>query len=154
MVPGTRPALAARCESSRRNRTDRSNRCQIVDVHAEGAPEAAGPYSHATVHNGVLYCAGQVPIDPATGKLVEDGAGAQTTRCLENLEVVCAAAGTTLAKALMVSVFTTDLTKGPEINEAYGADLRRESPPARAMVGVAALPLGSTVEIAAVVAVD
>ena len=125
-------------------------------VHAEGAPEAAGPYSHATVHNGVLYCAGQVPIDPATDKLVEDGAGAQTTRCLENLEVVCAAAGTTLAKALMVSVFTTDLTKGPEINEAYGVFMTSvsESPPARAMVGVAALPLGSTVEIAAVVAVD
>ena len=122
-------------------------------VHAEGAPEAAGPYSHATVHNGVLYCAGQVPIDPGTGKLVEDGAGAQTTRCLENLEVVCAAAGTTLAKALMMSVFTTDLTRGPEINEAYGA-VFSESPPARAMVGVSALPLGATVEIAAVVAVD
>ncbi len=122
-------------------------------IEANGAPEAAGPYSHATVHNGVLYCAGQVPIDPETGKLVEDGPGAQTTRCLENLEVVCAAAGTSLDKALMVSVFTTDLASGPEINEAYGA-VFTESPPARAMVGVAALPLGATVEIAAVVAVD
>lgn len=121
-------------------------------IHASGAPEAVGPYSHATMHGGVLYCSGQVPIDPGTGKLVEDGPGAQTTRCLENLEVVCAAAGTELAKALMVSVFTTDLTAGPEINEAYGK-VFTDDPPARAMVGVAALPLGATVEIAAVVAV-
>lgn len=125
-------------------------------VHAEGAPEAAGPYSHATVHNGVLYCSGQVPIDPGTGKLVEDGAAAQTTRCLENLEIVCAAAGTTLARALMVSVFTTDLSSGPEINEAYGAFMTALDvpPPARAMVGVSALPLGADVEITAIVAVE
>src|SRR5436190_24309573 len=114
-------------------------------VHAEGAPEAAGPYSHGTVHDGVLYCSGQVPIDPGTGKLVEDGEAAQTTRCLENLEIVCAAAGTTLARALMVSVFTTDLSKGADINEAYGAFMTALGvpPPARAMVGVSALPLGA-----------
>jgi 2-iminobutanoate/2-iminopropanoate deaminase len=123
-------------------------------IEASGAPEAAGPYSHATLHDGVLYCAGQVPIDPETGQLIESGPGAQTTRCLDNLEVVCAAAGTSLSRALMVSVFTTDLASGPEINEAYAAFLDRfaEPPPARAMIGVAALPVGATVEIAAVVA--
>ena len=121
-------------------------------IHASGAPEAAGPYSHATRHGDVVYCSGQVPIDPGTGKLVEDGPGAQTTQCLENLEVVCAAAGTSLANALMVSVFTTDLASGAEINEAYAKAFEGSDPPARAMVGVAALPLGATVEIAAVVA--
>lgn len=125
-------------------------------IEASGAPEAAGPYSHATVHGGVLYCAGQVPIDPDTGKLIEDGPGAQAARCLGNLEIVCAAAGTSLANALMMSVFTTDLSKGPEINEAYASfmDSVTDAPPARAMVGVSALPLGASVEIAAVVAVD
>jgi 2-iminobutanoate/2-iminopropanoate deaminase len=122
-------------------------------VHAEGAPEAAGPYSHATVSGGVLYCSGQIPIDPETGELVEQGPGEQTKRCLQNLEIVCAAAGTTLAQALMVTVFTTDLASGSEINAAY-AEVFDADPPARAMLGVAALPLGATVEIAAVVNLD
>ena len=122
-------------------------------VNAEAAPEAVGPYSHATLHDGVLYCSGQVPIDPESGELIDGGPGEQTTRCLRNLEAVCEEAGTSLQRALMVSVFTTDLTSGPEINEAYAAVFTSE-PPARAMVGVSALPLGATVEIAAVVAVE
>jgi 2-iminobutanoate/2-iminopropanoate deaminase len=119
-------------------------------IEAIGAPEAAGPYSHATLHDGVLYCAGQVPIDPDTGKLIEGGPGEQTARCLQNLEVVCAAAGTTLSQALMINVYTTDLASGPEINAAY-AEVFPTDPPARAMVGVSALPLGASVEIAAIV---
>lgn len=120
-------------------------------VEASGAPEAAGPYSHATLHGGVLYCSGQVPLDPETGELIDGGPGEQTTRCLRNLEAICEEAGTSLSRALMVSVFTTDLAAGPEINAAYGEAFAAE-PPARAMVGVAALPLGASVEIAAVVA--
>lgn len=120
-------------------------------VEAIGAPEAAGPYSHAVAHGDVLYCSGQVPIDPETGKLIEAGPGEQATRCLANLEVVCAAAGTSLARALMVSVFTTDLGAGSEINAAYAAHFAAD-PPARAMVEVAGLPLGAGVEIAATVA--
>ena len=120
-------------------------------IEASGAPAAVGPYSHAIVHGGALYCSGQVPLDPDSGELVTGGPGDQTRQCLRNLEAVCAAAGTSLGRALMVSVFTTDLAFGPEINEAYG-EFFGEAPPARAMVGVAALPLGATVEIAAVVA--
>lgn len=120
-------------------------------VEAIGAPEAAGPYSHAVAHDGVLYCSGQVPIDPDSGKLIEDGPGAQASRCLANLEVVCAAAGTSLARALMVSVFVTDLGAGAEVNAAY-AEHFASDPPARAMVEVAGLPLGAGVEIAAIVA--
>ncbi len=122
-------------------------------VTAAGAPEAAGPYSHAVAHGGVLHCSGQVPIDPGTGKLVESGPGDQTRRCLANLSVVCAAAGTSLDRALMVTVFTTDLSAGAEINAAY-VETFDSDPPARAMVEVAGLPLGAAVEIAAVVALD
>jgi len=120
-------------------------------VEAIGAPEAVGPYSHAVAHGNVLYCSGQVPIDPETGKLVEAGPGEQATQCLENLEAVCAAAGTGLDQALSLSVFVTDLAAGPEINAAYGERFDVD-PPARAMVEVAGLPLGASVEIAAIVA--
>jgi 2-iminobutanoate/2-iminopropanoate deaminase len=122
-------------------------------VEAMGAPEAAGPYSHAVTHDGVVYCSGQVPIDPDGGKLVEDGPGEQTRRCLENLEIVCAAAGTSLARALMVTVYVTDLGAGAEVNAAY-AEHFESDPPARAMVEVAGLPLGAGVEIAALVALE
>jgi 2-iminobutanoate/2-iminopropanoate deaminase len=122
-------------------------------IESSDAPAAVGPYSQAIKRGGTLYCSGQVPLDPETGELVEGGPGEQTKRCLRNLEAVCGAAGTELGKALMVSVFTTDLAAGPEINAAYG-EFFGEAPPARAMVGVAALPLGAQVEIAAIVAVD
>jgi 2-iminobutanoate/2-iminopropanoate deaminase len=122
-------------------------------IDASGAPEAVGPYSHATLHNGVLYCSGQVPLDPESGELVKGGPGEQAKRCLRNLQAVCGAAGTELGRALMVTVFTTDLGAGPEINAAYG-EFFGEAPPARAMVGVSALPLGAQVEIAAIVAAD
>lgn len=122
-------------------------------IQASGAPEAAGPYSHATLHGDVLYCSGQVPIDPESGELVEDNPREQTARCLANLEVVCAAAGTELSRALIVTVFTTDLSAGREINAAY-AQAFGDDPPARAMVEVAGLPLGAGVEIAAIVAAD
>jgi 2-iminobutanoate/2-iminopropanoate deaminase len=122
-------------------------------IESSDAPAAVGPYSQAVQHGGVLYCSGQVPLDPETSELVEGGPGEQARRCLRNLEAVCGAAGTELGKALMVSVFTTDLAAGPEINAAYG-EFFGEAPPARAMVGVAALPLGAQVEIAAIVAVD
>jgi 2-iminobutanoate/2-iminopropanoate deaminase len=120
-------------------------------IESSDAPAAVGAYSQAVQHGDVLYCSGQVPLDPETGELIEGGPGEQARRCLRNLEAVCGAAGTELGAALMVTVFTTDLAAGPEINAAYG-EFFGEAPPARAMVGVAALPLGAQVEIAAVVA--
>jgi 2-iminobutanoate/2-iminopropanoate deaminase len=121
-------------------------------VSAPGAPEAVGPYSHAVVAGGLLFCSGQVPLDPSTGRLVEGGAGAQAARCLENLAAVCAAAGAELADAVRVTVYLIDLPGDwAEVNEAYGAAFGAE-PPARAALGVAALPLGARVEMDAVVA--
>jgi 2-iminobutanoate/2-iminopropanoate deaminase len=120
-------------------------------VTAPGAPDAVGPYSHAVRSGGVLYCSGQVPLDPETGKLVEGSVGDQTRRCLENLRVVCQAAGAELSDAVRLGIYVTDMSTFPEVNEAYGSFFG-EGPPARSTIGVAALPLGAAVEIDAIVA--
>ena len=120
-------------------------------VTAPGAPDAVGPYSHAVRSGGVLYCSGQVPLDPATGKLVEGAVGDQTRLCLENLRLVCQAAGAELSDAVRLGIYVTDMGTFPEVNEAYGSFFG-EGPPARSTIGVAALPLGAAVEIDAIVA--
>jgi len=121
-------------------------------IDAPDAPPAVGPYSHGVVSNGLLFCSGQTPLDPATGELVDGGAGDQAARCLHNLQAVCAAAGASLADAVRITVFLADLPGDwAEVNAAY-ATFFPEAPPARATVGVAALPLGARVEIDAVVA--
>ena len=125
------------------------NERQAVD--APGAPPAIGPYSHAVRVDGLLFCSGQIPLDPASGELVGETPGEQARRCLENLSEVCAAAGTTLQSAVRLTIYTTELGAFAEINDAY-AEFFPQSPPARAAVGVAELPKGALVEIDAVVA--
>ncbi|HEU4977881.1 MAG TPA: Rid family detoxifying hydrolase [Solirubrobacteraceae bacterium] len=120
-------------------------------VTALGAPEAAGPYSHAVRAGGLLFCSGQLPIDPAEGRLVEGSPAEQARRCLENLQTVCAAAGATLSDAVRCAIYMTDLGGFAEVNEAYGSFFPSD-PPARTTIGVAALPLGAHVEIDAIVA--
>lgn len=120
-------------------------------VATRAAPTALGPYSQGIVHGDVLYCSGTLPLDPATDELVTTSAGAETTRCLENLASVSRAAGTELARALRLTVFTTDLGSFDEINEAYARFFPGE-PPARVTVEVAGLPKGAGVEIDAIVA--
>jgi len=123
-------------------------------ITAPGAPAAIGPYSHAVrvdAAAGLLFCSGQIPLDPAGGELVGATAAEQARRCLENLRAVCEAAGTTLARAVRVTVYMTDLGRFGEVNEVYAAFFD-EDPPARVTVGVAALPRGAAVEIDAVVA--
>lgn len=120
-------------------------------VDAAGAPPAIGPYSHAVRVDGLLFCSGQIPLDPASGEIVGATPAEQTRRCMENLSEVCAAAGTSLARAVRLTIYTTELGAFAEINEVYGSFFGAQ-PPARAAVGVAALPKGSLVEIDAVVA--
>ena len=120
-------------------------------ISAPGAPAAIGPYSHAVRAGELLFCSGQVPLDPASGELVGATAAAQARRCLENLRAVCEAAGTSLQRAVRVTVYMTDLHAFAEVNDAY-ADFFSEEPPARVAVGVVALPRGAYVEIDAVVA--
>jgi len=121
-------------------------------VTAIGAPAAIGPYCHAVRAGGLLFCSGQIPLDPDTDELVGDTPGEQATRCLKNLEAVCAAAGAALLDAVRCTVYLTDLAGTfAEVNEAYG-EFFAADPPARVAVGVAALPKGAQVEIDAIVA--
>ena len=120
-------------------------------VTADGAPAAAGPYSHAVISNGLVFLSGQVPLDPNTGRLVEGSIGEQTSRCLENLSVVAAKAGASLADAVRMGIYVTDMSTFKDVNEAYGAYFESD-PPARSTVAVAALPVGAQVEIDAVIA--
>jgi 2-iminobutanoate/2-iminopropanoate deaminase len=120
-------------------------------ITANGAPEAVGPYSHAVVSNGLVFCSGQVPIDPNSGQLVEGTIGEQTKRCMENLAVVAAAAGAQLADAVRMGIYVTDMSTFKDVNEAYGSYFESD-PPARSTIAVSALPLGAQVEIDAVIA--
>jgi 2-iminobutanoate/2-iminopropanoate deaminase len=121
-------------------------------IVADGAPAAVGPYSHAVSVGGLLFCSGQIPLDPQDGELVGETPGEQARRCLENLEAVCAAAGASLRSAVKLTVYMTDLHAFGEVNEVYGAFFAGGDPPARVAVGVASLPKGAQVEIDAVVA--
>jgi 2-iminobutanoate/2-iminopropanoate deaminase len=120
-------------------------------VTAPDAPPAIGPYSHAVRAGDVLFCSGQIPLDPQSGELAGESAGEQARRCLQNLQAVCNAAGTSLARALRLTVYMTDLSAFAEVNEVYGSFFL-EDPPARVTVGVAQLPRGAQVEIDAIVA--
>lgn len=120
-------------------------------IDAPGAPDAVGPYSHAVSAGGLLFCSGQIPLDPESGDLVLGSPGVQARRCLENLEAVCAAAGTRLADAVKITVYLTDIASFAEVNEVY-AEFFASSYPARVAVEVSALPKGADVEMDAVVA--
>jgi 2-iminobutanoate/2-iminopropanoate deaminase len=120
-------------------------------VTAFGAPAAIGPYSHAVRAGSLVFCSGQIPLDAETGELIGATPAEQARRCLENLAAVCAAAGASLADAVRLTVYMTDLGAFAEVNEVY-ATFFASDPPARVAVGVAALPKGALVEIDAIVA--
>ena len=121
-------------------------------ITAIGAPAAVGPYSHAVRAGGLLFCSGQIALDAETGELVGDTPAEQATRCLQNLEAVCAAAGASLHDAVRCTVYLTDLAAAfGAVNEAYGAFFEAD-PPARVAIGVSELPKGAQVEIEVIVA--
>jgi 2-iminobutanoate/2-iminopropanoate deaminase len=121
-------------------------------VTAVGAPDAVGPYTHAVRAGGLIFCSGQIPLDPDSGDLVGDSPGEQARRCLENLSIVAAAAGASLGEdAVKLTVYLTDMKAFAEVNEVYGSFFGSD-PPARVAFGVAALPKGAQVEIDAILA--
>jgi 2-iminobutanoate/2-iminopropanoate deaminase len=125
-------------------------------IEAPGAPAAIGPYSHGVVvgassEPGLLFCSGQIPLDPASGQLVGSTPAEQARRCLENLQAVCEAAGTALERAVRLTVYMTDLDAFAEVNDVYATFFGSDAP-ARVAVGVAQLPRGAYVEIDAIVA--
>jgi len=121
-------------------------------VNAPAAPAAIGPYSHAVRAGSLLFCSGQIPLDPASGEIVGATAAEQARQCLSNLSAVCDAAGASLTDAVRLIVYMTDLSAFVEVGEVY-ASFFPDSPPARVAVGVATLPRGAQVEIEAVVAI-
>ena len=121
-------------------------------VSTDAAPEAIGPYSQAIRTGSLLFCSGQVPLDPSSGELVKDDIEGQTRRCLENLAAVCEAAGGSLSDAVRCTVYLTDMNDFARVNEAYGSFFEDADPPARVAIGVASLPKGADVEIDAIVA--
>ena len=120
-------------------------------ISASGAPQAVGPYVHAVRAGGLLFCSGQIPLDPKSGDIVGATAADQAGRCLENLAAVCDAAGATLGDAVRLTVYLTDMGSFASVNEVYESFFESD-PPARVAIAVAGLPRGALVEIDAVVA--
>ena len=115
-------------------------------IASSEAPAAVGPYSQAVLVGNTLYCAGQIPLDPASGELVQGGVAEQTARVLENIGGVLRANSMELSNVVKATVFMTDLAHFSEMNAVYGKYF--QSPfPARSTVQVVALPKGAQVEI-------
>ena len=115
-------------------------------VVTKQAPQAIGPYSQGIAANGFLFLSGQIPLDPATGQVVEGDIAVQTERVLKNLEAVLEAAGASLARVVKTTVYLKDLNDFGRMNEVYGRFFASE-PPARATVEVARLPRDVRIEI-------
>jgi 2-iminobutanoate/2-iminopropanoate deaminase len=116
------------------------------------APAAVGPYSQAVQTGNLVFTAGQIPLVPETGQLVEGGIEAQTHQVMKNLTAILETAGTNLSSVVKTTIFVTDLGDFGAINQVYGSYFEAD-PPARSTVQVAALPLGVSVEIEAVAVV-
>ncbi|WP_454020766.1 Rid family detoxifying hydrolase [Azospirillum sp. Marseille-Q6669] len=120
-------------------------------IATDKAPAAIGPYAQARVAGGLLFVSGQLPIDPATGAFAGPDAPTQAARSLTNIAAIAEAAGTSLAKAVKMTVYVTDLSQFKAVNEVYAGFFQAPFP-ARSTVEVSALPLGASVEIDAVIA--
>jgi 2-iminobutanoate/2-iminopropanoate deaminase len=117
-------------------------------VQTTAAPKALGPYAQAIVAGGMIYCAGQIPLDPASGNIVPGGVAEQTERVLENLRAVLKAAGSDLDRAVKTTVFIKNMNDFAAMNEVYGRpEYFGPNPPARSTVEVARLPRDVLVEI-------
>ncbi len=122
-------------------------------IQTDKAPQAIGTYSQAVKVDGTVYLSGQIPLVPETMELVDGDIDAQIRRVFDNLSAVCEAAGGSLADIVKLNVFLTDLAHFPRVNEIM-AGYFREPYPARAAIGVAALPKGAAVEMDAVMVLD
>jgi reactive intermediate/imine deaminase len=122
-------------------------------VSTEQAPAAIGPYSQAVRAGNTVYFSGQIPLDPATGALIEGDITAQTRRVFDNLTSVAAAAGGSLAQIVRVGIYVTDLTNFAAVN-AVMAEYFQQPYPARSTIEVSALPKAAQVEVDAVMVLD
>jgi 2-iminobutanoate/2-iminopropanoate deaminase len=118
----------------------------LTPIHSDAAPAAIGPYSQAMDTGSLVFCSGQVPLDPATMELVMDSVAAQTDLVMKNLKAVLAEAGLTLSDVAKTTCFLSDMAHFQEMNEVYASHFG-DHRPARATVAVAGLPKGVDVEI-------
>ena len=125
----------------------------LKHVHTENAPAAIGPYSQGVIVNGMLYTAGQIALDPATGQMSSGDVREQTEIVMRNLTAVIKAAGVDWSSVARTTVFLHDMAAFPIVNEIYGRWLG-DARPARSTVQVSALPRGALVEIDAIVAIE
>lgn len=121
----------------------------IHSAHTEDAPKAVGPYSQAIVAGDLVFCSGQLPIDPATGQLVQGDIAFQTGRVIDNLGAVLAAAGSDLSHVTKTTVFLTDMNDFAAMNEAYALRFGQHRP-GRSTVEVGKLARGAKIEIEAI----
>jgi 2-iminobutanoate/2-iminopropanoate deaminase len=120
-------------------------------VSTGSAPAAIGPYSQGMKSGDLLFCSGQIPLDPSSGELVKEDIEGQARRCLQNLEAICEAAGASLSNAVRCTVYLGDINDFARVNEVY-AEFFDDDPPARVAFAAAGLPKGADVEIDAIVA--
>lgn len=120
-------------------------------IHTEKAPAAVGPYSQAVEANGLLFVSGQIPMDPATGKIVEGGIKEQTEMVMKNISAVLYEAGYTFSQVIKSTCLLSDMANFKAMNEVYGS-YYKEDQPARAAFAVKELPLGVLVEIETIAA--
>lgn len=120
-------------------------------LHTDKAPAAIGPYSQAIEVNGMVFASGQIPLDPATGNVVEGGIKEQTHQALTNAKAIMEAAGLSLANVVKTTVFMADMSDFAAMNEVY-ATFFTEPYPARSAVAVKALPKGVLVEVECIAA--
>jgi reactive intermediate/imine deaminase len=122
-------------------------------IHTDDAPQAIGTYSQAVKVDNTIYISGQIPLDPASMEVVSGGIEAEITRVFDNLKAVAEASGGSLADVVKLNIFLTDLGNFPTVNEIM-ATYFQQPYPARAAIGVAALPKGVGVEMDAVLVID
>lgn len=118
-------------------------------IHSDAAPRALGPYSQAIDAGDLVFCSGQVPIDPATGSLIDGDITAQTHQVMKNLAAVLAAAGVGFEHVVKTTIYLASMDDFPVVNKTYGSYFPAD-PPSRATVEVARLPVGALVEIDAI----
>lgn len=126
---------------------------ELRSIHTDRAPKAIGPYSQAIVAGNLVFTAGQVPFDPATGQIIEGDIAAQTDRVLENIRAILEAAGSSLAKVVKTTVFLADMNDFTAMNEVYARHFG-DHRPARSTVQAARLPKDVRIEIEAVAVID
>ena len=125
---------------------------QHPGLHRRGPGRDRSGQPGRSARHRLLFCSGQIPLDPSTGEIVKEDVEGQARRCLENLAAVCEEAGASLSQAVRCTVYLTDMDDFARVNEVYAEFFDGDDPPARVAIAVAALPKGADVEIDAIVA--